>query len=87
MTVSEQAKQFGAKVKRNDTGWYTYIGKNFTVDFSKATCEYTWWEVEWYEDDVDTKVVEFFYSDNNFPTKNEVMADLLYLDQELENQK
>ena len=85
MTVSEQAKQFGAKVKRKEAGWYTYIGKNFTLAFNQEEQEYTWWETDYYISD-NPKVYDFFKDCNRFDTKNDCVYHLLYLDQELENQ-
>ena len=40
MTVSQQVKEFGAKVKKDGcAGYYIYEGRNFTVHFSLEECE------------------------------------------------
>jgi hypothetical protein len=81
-TLSEQVKEFGARVKKEHGfgGYYIYEGKNFTVKFNEASCETTWWEVNIDDDDVDPKVFNQFDEHNMFERKKDVVQELLLLD-------
>jgi hypothetical protein len=83
MTYSERIRSEGIKITRQYAGWYTYIGKNFTVEFNEDSCETTWWEVNLYGDNMDKRVHEYFYDFNHFYTKAEVVSALYELDKRL----
>lgn len=87
-TVAEQAKEFGAKVKREFRGYYVYKGVNFTAEFCEQSCEKTWWEVEVYNDNVDKRIFDqFSYGGggqmNEFERKTDVVWALLCFDKSL----
>lgn len=87
-TVTQQVKEFGAKVKKNGcSGYYKYIGKNFIAEFNEASCESTWWEVDVWSDNVNPIIEKEFNEYNNFERKKEVVFCLLQLDQEIEKNK
>ena len=81
-TVTQQVKEFGAKVTREKgyIGCYIYNGVNFTAKLNQDACETTWWEVNLWEDDVDAKVFNYLEGYNRFDRKVDVIASLLQLD-------
>lgn len=84
-SISNQVKDFGAKVKKEFSGYYIYEGVNFTVGFNEAACETVWWEVQLYgEVEADKVVFNHFEDWNQYDTKNEVVSALLELDRELQ---
>jgi hypothetical protein len=84
LTIAEQVKEFGAKVKRNGVGgYYVYHGKNFVVRFNQDWCETKWWEVAYWEENVDERVVEYFEGWNQYDTKSDLVGVLLNLDKSL----
>jgi len=87
-TVAKQVIEFGAKVKKNGcSGYYKYIGKNFTAEFNEDSCESTWWQVDVWSDNV-SPIVEMHFADyNNFELKKDVVWELLQLDMEIEKNK
>jgi len=87
-TVAKQVIEFGAKVKKNGcSGYYKYIGKNFTAEFNEESCESTWWEIDLWSDNVDPRIEKEFKWENNFERKKDVVFCLLQLDQEIEKNK
>jgi hypothetical protein len=83
MSYNERIRAEGIKIKRNARGWYTFIGKNFSVELSEESCESTWWEVNIWSDNVDKRVFEFYEGYNHFYTKSEVVSSLYELDKRL----
>lgn len=83
MTQSELMRSEGVRVKKNTKGWYTFIGKNFSVDLQEASCETTWWEVCVWDDNVDPRLKEHFDGYNHWYTKSEVVGVLYNLDKSL----
>ena len=88
-TTAQQVKAFGAKVKRNKfngryiKGNFTYIGINFTINFSSGACETEYWEVELFEEDTDERIKRRLIQDNTFERKKDVVYVLLSLDKDL----
>ena len=83
-TVSQQVKEFGAKVTKKARGWYTYNGVNFTVDIIEEACETKWWEVDLYgSQEVHPSVLNEVQDNNNFETKGDLVHLLLLIDKEL----
>ena len=82
-TFSQIMSKNGIKVKRQTSGWYTYIGINFSVGFSQQSCESTWWEVDLYEDNVDPRVFNHFEDYNQFDRKADVLESLYNFDKSL----
>lgn len=84
-SLANQIKRSGARVEREKgyTGYYIYHGVNFTVGFNEASCETTWWEVNYAGDDVHPAVEECFEGFNKFDIKWEVLSALFTLDCEL----
>ena len=86
MSVTKAVKQFGAKIEKNEvSGYYTYVGKNFTCKFNEEQCVLKWWEVN-IHDDCPKEVVDHFEHFNDFNLKREVVQSLLELDREMDRQ-
>lgn len=86
-TVTQQVKEFGAKVVKNGpSGYYRYIGKNFTADIYEDSCVTTWWAVDIWQDNADPIVEEHFKEYNTFDRKKDVVWALLTLDQNYNQQ-
>jgi hypothetical protein len=83
MSYNERIRAEGIKIKRNARGWYTFIGKNFTIDIQEESCETTWWEACIWDDNVDKRVFEHFDGYNHWYTKSEVVSALYELDKRL----
>ena len=80
-SLSNKVKEFGSKVKRDGpSGYYEYIGKNFTAKFNSEECETKWWEVNLDCESLDPSVLESFRDGNNFERKADVVWNLLQLD-------
>lgn len=77
-TVAQQVKEFGAKVKRKMSGWYTYHGVNFTIDIFDD--EYGW-RAAVYADGVDPKLYNSWRLDTTFDTKKELVGELFFMDE------
>jgi hypothetical protein len=86
-SFGEILKEDGIKVTKNGIGWYTYHGKNFTVDIFNEECETKWWEVSIYADNLDQRVFDHFNEWNNFDTKKEVLNALYCFDKEITKTK
>ena len=91
-SVSNQMKRFGSKVTREMDGYYTYIGKNFTIKFNAEYCESNTptWEVNVYDENSDSSIQKRFAwesddIENHFETKGCVVACLYRIDLELES--
>jgi len=93
-TVAQQVRDFGSRVTKaelliNDKitklpGYYTYTGKNFTVNFNEDSCETTWWEVAILDDNVDENLYEYFEDYNSYERKKDLVFALLQLDKNWE---
>lgn len=82
-TIAQQVKEFGSKVKRIDSGHYRYEGKNISTDFSFWEWDNKHWEIDILGDETSPVVTKYFYSDNFFCTKQELVATLLWLDKQI----
>jgi hypothetical protein len=88
-TLSMLMKEFGSKSKKDGVpGYYIYEGVNFTVKFNEASCERTWWEVAYWDDNTLTKEqIEGFEDYNQWDTKGEVLSGLFHMDQNISKNK
>lgn len=86
-TLSDYVKEFGAFITKNFAGYYTYHGKNFTVDFNQASCESTWWEIDEFSENIDIRVSDYFKDYNNFSSKGSLVEYLLNFDKSLSQNK
>lgn len=90
--ITNQMKEFGAKVKKEMAEYYIYVGKNFTIKFNKEYCETSWWEINILEDNINPVIYHQFdhmydgYG-TTFERKIDLVAFLLQLDKDYENLK
>jgi hypothetical protein len=82
-TFSQKLKNEGIKITKKGQGFYTYHGKNFTVDIINESCESTWWEACIWSDGVDQRVHDEFNEYNYFDRKEDVVHALYQLDKRL----
>lgn len=82
-TVSQQVKDFGAKVTKVTRGMYTYHGKNFVVDFDD-TCEIDGyrWEVSLVSRKLPGALEVMLYDGNYFERKSDLVWLLLNVDRD-----
>ena len=80
---TQEIKEFGAKVKKEFAGYYIYNGVNFTIKFNQDSCENVWWEINLFEKNVNSKVLEEFEYYNNFDTKSELVYRLYQIDKQI----